>query len=181
MAADTVPSAPPRSEASARPTAPGGPAGFHSSGVIGRASGSASNSSRPSSTADFPSTRAWCILKTMPSLPSSSRGTKIEVPQRPVAQQRLGQRVAGHRHEAVVRDGLVLGRHPRHVRAHVEPRVVDPVRLAQARRRECEPLPEPRRERKAGVDAVRNLLQRGPGTVALEGKETTPCDVHVRV
>ena len=74
--------------------------------------GSASKSSRPSSTADLPSTSAWCILNTRPMLPVLEPRKEVEVPQRAVAQQRLGERVAGHRHEAVVRDGLVLRREP---------------------------------------------------------------------
>ena len=55
------------------PPLPG--AGSHSAGVTGRASGLASNSSTPSSTAAMPSTIAWWTLPTIAARPPSTDGT----------------------------------------------------------------------------------------------------------
>ena len=53
-----------------------------------RASGEVSNSRSASSTADFPSTRAWCILKSSPRRPSIELRRQVDVPQRAIAVER---------------------------------------------------------------------------------------------
>ena len=179
---------PPRRRATRRARGPrrwAGPPASTPSGGSGPASGGASNSNSPSSTADFPSTRAWCILKTMPSLPVLEPGEEVEVPQRPGrAAQRLGQHVTRHRHER-----FVARRPGSRARSRVTCRAARgtagrrPSTARRARAAEMRAAAgNAARGDKACVDAVRaTCLQRGPGAVALEGKSTAPCDVHVRV